>query len=52
MMMTRHKSVRSEAQEEHTSQAPIDPVCGMSVDPERAAGTHVYQGETYYMNSC
>ncbi|MCP9448390.1 MAG: heavy metal translocating P-type ATPase, partial [Nitrospira sp.] len=32
-------------------QAPkgeIDPVCGMTVQAERAAGSHVYQGKTYY----
>ena len=26
----------------------IDPVCGMTVDPKRAAGSYEYQGETYY----
>ena len=25
-----------------------DPVCGMEVDPSRAAGTSVYKGETIY----
>lgn len=25
-----------------------DPVCGMTVDEERAAATAVYQGTTYY----
>lgn len=25
-----------------------DPVCGMTVDPETAAGTSEYQGQTYY----
>lgn len=25
-----------------------DPVCGMMVDPEKAAGKSVYQGQTYY----
>ncbi len=25
-----------------------DPVCGMQVDPARAAGTVEYQGQTYY----
>ena len=25
-----------------------DPVCGMTVDPARAAGKHEYQGQTYY----
>lgn len=26
----------------------IDPICGMTVDPDRAAGRHDYKGETYY----
>jgi Cu+-exporting ATPase len=26
----------------------IDPVCGMEVEPERAAATSEYQGTTYY----
>jgi Cu+-exporting ATPase len=29
----------------------IDPVCGMTVDPDRAAGQHEYKGETYYFCS-
>jgi P-type Cu+ transporter len=28
-----------------------DPVCGMLVDPQQAAGSAVYQGETYYFCS-
>ncbi len=28
-----------------------DPVCGMQVDPGKAAGTSVYQGRTYYFCS-
>jgi len=28
-----------------------DPVCGMTVDPKRAAGSSVYQGQTYYFCS-
>jgi YHS domain-containing protein len=28
-----------------------DPVCGMQVDPQRAAGTSAYQGRTYYFCS-
>jgi Cu+-exporting ATPase len=28
-----------------------DPICGMSVEPERAAGSHVYNGQTYYFCS-
>jgi len=27
---------------------PLDPVCGMTVNPQRAAGKHVHQGHTYY----
>jgi len=29
----------------------IDPVCGMTVDPAKAAGTATYQGTTYYFCS-
>lgn len=25
-----------------------DPVCGMEVDPQKAAATYDYQGKTYY----
>jgi len=28
-----------------------DPVCGMDVDPEQAAGKSEYQGKTYYFCS-
>lgn len=28
-----------------------DPVCGMDVQPEKAAGKSQYQGETYYFCS-
>ena len=28
--------------------AEIDPVCGMEVEPERAAGSYEYGGKTYY----
>ena len=28
-----------------------DPVCGMQVDPAKAAGTSEYQGQTYYFCS-
>ncbi|HEX6303270.1 MAG TPA: YHS domain-containing protein [Anaerolineales bacterium] len=27
---------------------PVDPVCGMEVDPKSAAATYEYKGETYY----
>ncbi|MDZ4820275.1 MAG: YHS domain-containing protein [Planctomycetota bacterium] len=29
----------------------IDPVCGMTVDPSKAAGSHVHQGHTYHFCS-
>ena len=29
----------------------VDPVCHMNVDPERAAGSSIYQGQTYYFCS-
>jgi Cu+-exporting ATPase len=29
----------------------LDPVCGMTVDPDRAAGSHEYKGKTYYFCS-
>ena len=29
----------------------LDPVCGMTVDPQKAAGSVVYQGQTYYFCS-
>ena len=28
-----------------------DPVCGMQVDPQQAAGSSEYQGQTYYFCS-
>ena len=31
--------------------AAVDPVCGMSVDPAKAAGSHEYKGKTYYFCS-
>jgi len=29
----------------------VDPVCGMTVQPETAAGSHVHEGKTYYFCS-
>ncbi len=34
-----------------TEHAAVDPVCGMRVDPESAAGSMVYEGQTYYFCS-
>ena len=31
--------------------AVVDPVCGMTVDPQNAAGSFVYEGKTYYFCS-
>ncbi|MGH7811692.1 MAG: heavy metal-binding domain-containing protein, partial [Candidatus Binatia bacterium] len=28
-----------------------DPICGMNVEPERAAGSHTHNGQTYYFCS-
>lgn len=36
----------------HTAHEPaLDPVCGMTVDPDRAAGSYEYKGKTYYFCS-
>jgi P-type Cu+ transporter len=32
----------------HKTATAIDPVCGMTVDPTRAAGSYEYDGQTYY----
>jgi len=48
----------SEAPPKHTGALPVigskrarDPVCGMQVDPERAAGSYQHAGQTYYFCS-
>jgi|Deesub1362B_J571_1020462.scaffolds.fasta_scaffold00749_9 Cu+-exporting ATPase len=33
---------------EHKEHKIIDPVCGMEIDPEKAAAKVEYQGKTYY----
>src|SRR2546421_9068190 len=40
----RYLTASSRQQEDYA----IDPVCGMRVDPESAAGSTVYEGKTYY----
>ena len=40
--MTSHESIAE------TSAAVVDPVCGMKIQPEKAAGTQEYEGKTYY----
>jgi len=34
-----------------SASAAVDPVCGMKVDPDNAAGSFEYQGKTYYFCS-
>ena len=36
---------------DETTQQPVDPVCGMSVDPARAAGRAVHEGQEYWFCS-
>ena len=33
------------------SAGALDPVCGMTVDPQHVAGSSIYQGKTYYFCS-
>ena len=54
-----HGTCCSPAPEDHSahkagSEKAIDPVCGMTVDPATAAGSHVHDGETYHFcsNGC
>src|SRR6185369_16539629 len=35
----------------HGAGSALDPVCGMTVDPDHAAGSFQYQGTTYYFCS-
>ena len=51
IMDTRHERVLSEMGQDSRPQAPTDPVCGMTVDPEHIAGTSVHEGKTYYFCS-
>jgi Cu+-exporting ATPase len=41
----------SERREEETVATAKDPVCGMDVDPKKAAGSTTYKGTTYYFCS-
>jgi YHS domain-containing protein len=45
------KAVRLEEGEEDTMAIMTDPVCGMQIEPDDAAGTAEYQGKTYYFCS-
>ncbi|HYL07655.1 MAG TPA: permease, partial [Candidatus Udaeobacter sp.] len=43
--------LRAMEQAPEPSAGQLDPVCGMTIDPETAAGRSVYRGETYYFCS-
>jgi Cu+-exporting ATPase len=55
MRMGHGKGHDHEGHAEHASRPasgkPIDPVCGMEVEPANAAGTRVVSGETYFLCS-
>src|SRR5687768_2028330 len=51
LLMERHERPTSALQENATHTDTIDPVCGMTVDPEHAAGTSVYHGRRYFFCS-
>lgn len=40
-----------DAHSENTGTAKVDPVCGMTVKPNTAAGSYQYKGQTYYFCS-
>ncbi len=44
-----HQDHRTSSQTQE--KAEIDPICGMTVDPTRAAGQYEYKGKTYYFCS-
>src|SRR6266850_1731350 len=45
------ETVITKAPNKQTSMRVLDPVCGMTVDPESAAGSFEHKGETYYFCS-
>jgi YHS domain-containing protein len=47
----RRRQVRFEGDEEDTMAMVTDPVCGMQIEPDDAAGTAEYEGTTYYFCS-
>lgn len=40
-----------EAHSDHVGAAIVDPVCGMNINPESAAGSYEHNGQTYYFCS-
>ena len=43
-----HESNADQLGKSSNTNRVIDPVCGMTVDPEASAGSHVHLGKTYY----
>ena len=41
----------SNENQKHVTRKALDPVCGMTVNPETAAGSYEYNGKTYYFCS-
>lgn len=50
-MMGRDRGRAGRHAQHAPSGTPVDPVCGMEVDPAKAAGTRVADGETYFFCS-
>jgi YHS domain-containing protein len=50
-MMSRGRSHGHDPASRTGGGKPVDPVCGMEVDPAKAAGTRVSEGETYFFCS-
>ena len=46
-----HSSTKFHKPDDKTTLAVIDPVCGMTVDPDSAAGSYEFNGQTYYFCS-
>jgi Cu+-exporting ATPase len=46
-----HSSTELHKSADEKPSAAIDPVCGMTVDPDSAAGSNEYKGRTYYFCS-
>jgi Cu+-exporting ATPase len=46
-----HSSSELHKSDAEKPSAAIDPVCGMTVDPDSAAGSYEYEGRTYYFCS-
>src|SRR5579864_2351406 len=40
--------VRNQAETDPSATEVVDPVCGMTIDPADAVGTHAHRGTTYY----